>query len=101
MNRMTRYLLETNANHGGAFATSQASDAIIEEARVACADFYHAAHPEKIVFGNNMTTLTFHISRSIARTWNPGNEIVVTRLDHDANITPWVMAAQDRGVTVR
>ncbi len=101
LDRMTRYMIETNANHGGGFATSHASDAVIDEAYAACADFYNAARPEEIVFGNNMTTLTFHMSRAIARTWNPGDEIVVTRLDHDAKITPWVMAAQDRGVTVR
>ncbi len=74
---------------------------MLEEAHAAMADFYNAAHPEEIIFGNNMTSLTLHISRSIARTWNPGDEIVVTRLDHDANITPWVLAAQDRGCTVR
>ncbi|GAB4579473.1 MAG: cysteine desulfurase-like protein [Anaerolineales bacterium] len=101
IDRMTRYLIESNANRGGRFPTSQASDAVLEEARLACAAFYNASRPEEIVFGNNMTTLTFHISRAISRTWHPGDEIVVTRLDHDANITPWVMAAQDRGVTVR
>lgn len=56
--------------------------------------------PEEIVFGNNMTTLTLHISRSISREWNKGDEIVVARLDYDANVTPWVLAAQDRGATV-
>jgi len=101
VDRMTRYLIESNANHGGAFATSRASDAVLDEARAAMADFYNATRPEEIVFGNNMTTLTLHLSRSLSRTWNPGDEIVVTRLDHDANITPWVLAAQDRGVTVR
>jgi cysteine desulfurase family protein (TIGR01976 family) len=65
------------------------------------ADFYNASRPEEVIFGNNMTTLTLHISRSISRTWQPGDEIVVTRLDHDANITPWVLAAQDRGCKVR
>ena len=84
----------------GAFATSIASDAILDEAHRAMADFYHAASPEEIVFGNNMTTLTFHISRSISRDWQAGDEIVVTRLDHDANVTPWVLAAQDRGCKV-
>ncbi len=98
--RMNAYLLEHNANHGGAFPTSQQSDAILEEAHLAMADFYNAARPEEIVFGNNMTTLTLHISRSLARTWQPGDSIVVTRLDHDANVTPWVLAAQDRGCQV-
>jgi cysteine desulfurase family protein (TIGR01976 family) len=98
--RMNDYLVEHNANHGGAFATSRLSDAVLEEAHTAVADFFNAARPEEIVFGNNMTSLTFAVSRAIARTWQPGDEIVVTRLDHDANITPWVMAAEDRGCKV-
>jgi len=101
LDRVTACLTQHNANHGGAFATSQKSDAVLDEAHAAMADFYHAAHPEEIVFGNNMTTLTLHISRSLSRAWNPGDTIVVTRLDHDANATPWVLAAQDRGVNVR
>jgi len=101
LDRVTSYLLQCNANHGGAFATSQQSDAVLEEARSAMADFYNAARQEEIIFGNNMTSLTLHISRSISRTWNPGDTVVVTRLDHDANSTPWVLAAQDRGVHVR
>lgn len=99
--RVSTYLTQHNANHGGMFATSQKSDEVLDEAHVAMADFYNAAHPEEIIFGNNMTTLTLHISRSISRNWNPGDTIVVTRLDHDANVTPWVLAAQDRGVNVR
>ncbi len=98
--RVNSYLLECNANHEGAFATSIASDAILEEAHGAMADFYHAASPEEIVFGNNMTTLTLHISRSISLDWQAGDEILVTRLDHDANVTPWVLAAQERGCKV-
>jgi cysteine desulfurase family protein (TIGR01976 family) len=98
---MQAYLVDHNANHGGAFETSRASDAVLDEAHAAMADFFNAARLEEIVFGNNMTSLTFAISRAIARTWQPGDEIVVTRLDHDANITPWVMAAEDRGCTVR
>jgi cysteine desulfurase family protein (TIGR01976 family) len=100
IDRMNRYLIECNANHGGAFATSIASDAVLEEAHQAMADFYNASSPEEIIFGNNMTTLTLYISRSISREWKEGEEIVVTRLDHDANVTPWVLAAQDRGVKV-
>ena len=100
LERVNKYLLESNANHEGAFATSVESDAILEEAHRAMADFYHAVSPEEIVFGNNMTTLTLHISRSISRDWQPGEEIVVTRLDHDANVTPWVLAAQDRDCKV-
>jgi cysteine desulfurase family protein (TIGR01976 family) len=100
LERVNKYLLECNANHEGAFATSIASDAILDEAHHAMADFYNATNAEEIVFGNNMTTLTLHISRSISREWQPGDEIVVTRLDHDANVTPWVLAAQDRGCKV-
>jgi len=101
IDRMTAYLTQHNANHDGAFATSRESDAVLDEAHRAMADFVNASRPEEIVFGNNMTSLTLHISRSISRTWQPGDEIVVTRLDHDANITPWVLAAQDRGCEVR
>ncbi len=101
LDRMQAYLVDHNANHEGAFATSRLSDAVLHEAHAAMADFYHASRPEEIVFGNNMTSLTFTISRAIARTWQPGDAIVVTRLDHDANITPWVMAAEDRGCSVR
>jgi cysteine desulfurase family protein (TIGR01976 family) len=99
--RMFEYLTHHNANHDGAFATSRESDAILDQTHQAVADFLNADRPEEIVFGANMTTLTLHISRSLARTWNPGDEIVVTRLDHDANVTPWVLAAQDRGCQVR
>lgn len=101
LQRMQDYLVQSNANHGGMFRTSRASDAIVAEARLALADFLNAASPHEIVFGPNMTTLTFHISRSLARTLQPGDELVVTRLDHDANISPWLMVARDRGCTVR
>jgi cysteine desulfurase family protein (TIGR01976 family) len=101
LDRVSAYLVQNNANHGGAFPTSLQSDAILEEAHASMADFYHAQRAEEIVFGANMTTLTLYISRSLARTWRQGDEIVVTRLDHDANISPWVLAAQDRGCTIR
>lgn len=100
LERLNRYLLECNANHEGAFATSIASDEILNEAHRGMADFFNAGSPDEIVFGNNMTTLTLHISRSISRDWREGEEIVVTRLDHDANVTPWVLAAQDQGCQV-
>jgi len=100
LDRINQYLIECNANHGGAFATSIASDAVLDEAHQAMSDFYNATSAEEIIFGNNMTTLTLYISRSISREWKEGDEIVVTRLDHDANVTPWVLAAQDRGVKV-
>jgi cysteine desulfurase family protein (TIGR01976 family) len=97
---MKDYLVEHNANHEGAFATSRESDALVEDARMALADFLNAPDPHEIVFGPNMTSLTFNLSRSLVRTFNPGDSIVVTRLDHDANVTPWVMAAEDRGCNV-
>ncbi len=96
------HLLSTNANHGGPFATSVACDAMCDEARAAFADLFGpfaAAH--EIVFGPNMTTLAFHLARALSRTWRPGDEIVVTDSDHDANVTPWVLCARERGVTVR
>ena len=101
LKRIHQYLVEMNANVHGAFATSRESDALIDEARSACADFYNAPRPEEIVFGPNMTSLTFNFSRSLARWLAPGDEIVVTHLDHDANITPWTMVADDIGCTVR
>lgn len=98
---MTRYLLHDNANHGGTFATSIATDAIVHRARQAFADFVGARDPEEIVFGANMTTLTFHLARALARTWRAGEEIVVSDSDHDANVTPWVRAATTAGCHVR
>lgn len=97
---ISRYLLETNANHGGAFGTSRRSDAAVAAAREAVADFLNAA-PAEVVFGANMTSLTFHVSRSLARLVGPGDEVVVTRLDHDANVAPWLLLAEDRGAVVR
>ncbi len=101
IDRMNAYLVEHNANFHGAFRTSRESDAVLEKARSAAADFLNARRPDEIVFGPNMTTLTFNISRSLARTWIPGDDLVVTRLDHDANITPWTLAAEERGCTVK
>jgi cysteine desulfurase family protein (TIGR01976 family) len=94
------YLRTRNANHGGLFATSRESDALLETAHQALADLFGAADPTGVVFGANMTTLTFSLSRALARTWQAGDEIIVTRLDHDANVTPWVLAARDAGATV-
>jgi cysteine desulfurase family protein (TIGR01976 family) len=98
---LSAYLRRDNANRGGPFVTSQRSDALLDEAHAALADLLGAASPDEIVFGANMTTLTFGLSRAIGHTLGPGDEIIVTRLDHDANITPWVLMAEDRGVTVR
>jgi cysteine desulfurase family protein (TIGR01976 family) len=101
LDRVMDYLIECNANHEGAFKTSRASDDIILKARTAMADFIAATRPEEIIFGQNMTSLTFHLSRSLARRLQAGDEIVVTRLDHDANVSPWLLIAQDLGLTVR
>jgi cysteine desulfurase family protein (TIGR01976 family) len=94
------YLRRDNANTGGAYSTSRHTDAMIAGARAAMADFLHCAADE-IVFGPNMTTLTFAMSRAIGRDLGPGDEIVVTRLDHDANVSPWLALAEDCGATVR
>lgn len=94
------YLQTANANTHGAFLTSQRTDELIAEARQGMADFLHAASPNEIVFGPNMTTLTFAFSRAIGQTLQPGDEIVVTVLDHDANVAPW-LALQERGVVIR
>jgi cysteine desulfurase family protein (TIGR01976 family) len=95
------YYRESNANHGGAFATSRRSDAVVAEAHAALADLLGAASPDEIKLGANMTTLTFHVSRSIAAALEPGDAIVVTGLDHEANVGPWKAAAADRGLEVR
>jgi cysteine desulfurase family protein (TIGR01976 family) len=95
------YLRTCNANHGGPFATSKESDRVLEEAHRAVADFLNAPSPDEIVFGQNMTSLTFQLSRALGRTWKAGDEVIVTRLDHDANVSPWMLAARDAGATVR
>ena len=100
LDHMRRYLLETNANHGGVFETSRASDAGVSEARSMAADFLNAGSADEIVFGANMTTLTFHVSHSLAHMLQPGDTVVVTHMDHDANISPWMLAAEDRGASL-
>ena len=98
---MADYARRGGSNLSGPFASSDFSEAVVQAAREAVADLYNAARPEEIVFGQNMTSLTFAMSRALARTWQPGDEIVVTHLDHDANISPWLLAAEEREVTVR
>jgi len=93
------YLQRNNANTNGAYATSRNTDAMIAGARAAMADFL-GCDPDEVAFGPNMTTLTFAISRSIGRELGPGDEIVLTHLDHDANVSPW-RALEERGVTIR
>ena len=97
---VSRYLTTTNANHGGVFATSRTSDALLDEAHAALADFVGSDDPQTIAFGANMTTLTLGLSRALGRTLRPGDEVIVSRLDHDANVTPWVLAARDAGARV-
>jgi cysteine desulfurase family protein (TIGR01976 family) len=95
------YYRTSNANHDGPFLTSRRSDASAEAAHQAMADMLGAASRDEIKFGANMTSLTFHVSRSIAATMEPGDEIVVTVLDHEGNVGPWKAVAADRGLTVR
>lgn len=95
------YYRTANANDGGAFLTSERSAAHVEEARRAVADLYGAEHSAEIKFGYNMTTLTFHLSRSIAACFSPGDEILVTTLDHDANVSPWQAVARERDLVIR
>ena len=97
---MSGFMTRGGSNLGGSFDTAVETQEVVEAARLAAADLL-GAQPAEVVFGQNMTSLTFSMSRALAATWQPGDEIVVTELDHDANITPWVMAAAERGVTVR
>jgi len=93
-------LANHNANRGSAIPTSREADERIEEAHRALADFLGAFDPAEVFFGQNMTSLTFAMSRALSRTWKAGDEIIVTRLDHDANVTPWTLAARDAGAVV-
>jgi len=95
------YLLHNNANCGAPFSTSRETDATLASARGAMADFVQSSDPDEIIFGANMTTLTLALSRALGRTWEPGDEIIVSRLDHDAKYTPWVLAAHRAGAKVK
>ena len=97
---MADYLYHHNANTHWSYPTSAETDAALAHAREALADFFNAS-PREVAFGNNMTTLTFHISRALGRKWGPGDEVVVTELDHQANVAPWRALAKERGVTIR
>jgi cysteine desulfurase family protein (TIGR01976 family) len=94
------YLLTCNANRGGRFLTSMLTEEVVASARAAAADLLGASSDE-VIFGANMTTLNFALSRTAARDWEAGDEIIVTRLDHDANISPWLELAADKALTVR
>lgn len=94
-------LLEANANLGGFFATSLAAQRVVEAAHEAVADFLGASGSEEVIIGANMTTLTYHMSRTIGRHWQAGDEIIVTRMDHEGNVSPWLQLAEDRRLTIR
>ena len=98
---VARCLIESNANLGGFFATTLAAQQVVDEAHAAMADFLGAAGPEEIVIGANMTTLTYHMSRTLGRGFAPGDEIVVTRMEHEGNVSPWLQLAEDRGLVVK
>src|SRR5215218_9679608 len=93
------YLREANANAGGFFATSRRTDALLDESRSLAASFL-GADPEEVVFGPNMTSLNFTLTRTLGRELARGDEILVTRLDHDANVSPWLELARDLGLEV-
>jgi len=101
MEAMTTYLARDNANLGGAFATSRRTVEGVAAARYEVAEFLHASRPEEILFGQNMTSLTFSLSHALRRTWKTGDEVIVSSLDHDANIATWTQAAADAGAVVR
>src|SRR5579883_2686586 len=99
MDVVQNYYLTANANTCGAFETSRRNDAMIAAARAAMADFFNCV-PNEVVFGQNMTTITFALARSIGRELRPGDEIIVTTLDHDANVAPW-RALEENGAVIR
>lgn len=95
------YLIRCNANCHGTFETSHESDAALDSAHQAAADLLGASDKDCVAFGPNMTTLTLALARALARTWKPGDEILLSGLEHDANYSPWIQAAQDAGATVK
>ena len=101
VDRTLEAMIGKNANLGGYFSTTVAAEELVNEAHQAMADFYHSSSAREIVFGQNMTTLTLHMSRCLGKRFEPGDEIVLSRMDHDANVAPWLLLAEDRGLTVR
>jgi cysteine desulfurase family protein (TIGR01976 family) len=97
---MSEYLFHHNANTHWHYPASEETDALIASAREALADFL-GAQPNEVAFGANMTTLTFHLARSLGRGWGPGDEVVITELDHHANVAPWRAVERERGITIR
>jgi cysteine desulfurase family protein (TIGR01976 family) len=100
VDRIAQCMLHHNANRSGRFATSREVDALMQHSHEVFASFLNAPEPESIAFGPNMTSLTFQISRALAQEWKPGDRILVSNLDHDANYSPWVLAARDAGAEV-
>ncbi|HEY1479587.1 MAG TPA: cysteine desulfurase-like protein [Gaiellales bacterium] len=100
LDALRTYLVRDNANLGGAFRASRASDGVLEAGREAIADLV-GGHPDEIAFGANMTTLNFLLAHAVTRTFEPGDEIITTWLDHDANVSPWLIVAKDRGLVVK
>ncbi|MEY3173769.1 MAG: putative cysteine desulfurase [Planctomycetota bacterium] len=98
---VANYLKFTNCNRGAAFATARESDSILNNAHQTVADFLGADDPDCVIFGPNMTSLTMHLAHTLADAWKPGDEILLTQLDHDANVSPWVLAAKQAGAIVR
>ena len=96
---VSAYYRESNANVSGPYATSRRTEALVTQARVTAGDFL-GCNPEEAIFGANMTTLAFALTRTAGRTWDEGDEIIVTKLDHDANVSPWLELAHDRNLTV-
>ena len=101
VDRISECMLHHNANRSGRFATSREVDAIMNQCHQVFCDFVGAASPESIAFGPNMTSLTLQFSRALSQEWRPGDRILVSSLDHDANFTPWVLAAKDAGAEVK
>jgi cysteine desulfurase family protein (TIGR01976 family) len=99
--RMVDCLLKSNANLGGYFRTAKLADEVVENAHAAMADLLNAKSPDEIVFGQNMTTITLHMSRSIGLTMSPGDELILSQMDHDANVQPWVLLARDLNLKIR
>ncbi len=101
IDRTVETLTRSNANLGGYFKTTRDAGELVDDAHKAVADFYNATSAEEIVFGQNMTTLTLHMSRCLARHFKRGDEIVLSRMDHDGNVAPWLLLAEDLGLVVR
>ncbi len=94
------YLLTANANVGGKFLTSLVTDDVVHSARAAASDLL-GVPTDEVIFGQNMTTLNFALTRTAARDWREGDEVIVTRLDHDGNVAPWLQVAEDKGLVVK